>query len=119
MVSKLSVAVRGKSLGKALGTLGKALGTLKQFRFAESLRLMTVEWEGAQASQGARNHKFLMVALPENARERAHVAIRPTEALRLVVFLPARESLICLSPIFSNRCYSEDGNNSRTRGRMR
>ena len=34
-------------------------------------------------------------------------------------FCPARESSICLSPFFSDRCYSEDGNNSRTRGRMR
>ena len=45
----------------------KALGTLKQFRFAESVMLMTAEREGAKASQGARNHKIFVVALPENA----------------------------------------------------
>jgi len=46
---------------------GKALGTLKQFRFAESVRLMTAEREGAKASQGAKNHKIFVVALPGNA----------------------------------------------------
>ena len=45
----------------------KTLGTLKQFRFAESVRLMTAAWEDAKASQEARNHKFFVVALPENA----------------------------------------------------
>ena len=47
---------------------------------------MTAEREGAKASQGALNHKFFVVAMPENARERAQVAIRPTKALRLVDF---------------------------------
>ena len=42
-------------------------GTLRQFRFAESVTLMTVEREGMKASQGARNRKFFVVALPENA----------------------------------------------------
>ena len=45
----------------------KALGTLKQFRFAESVTLMTAEREGAKASQGAKNHKIFVVALPGNA----------------------------------------------------
>jgi hypothetical protein len=45
----------------------KTQGTLKQFRFAESVRLMTAEREGAKASRGARNHKFFVVALPVNA----------------------------------------------------
>ena len=40
----------------------------------------------AKASQGAENHKIFAITLPENARERAHVATRPTKALRLVVF---------------------------------
>ena len=42
-------------------------GTLKQFRFAESVRLMTAEREGAKASQRAKNHRIFVVALPENA----------------------------------------------------
>ena len=42
---------------------------------------------GAKASQGAKNHKFFAITLPENARERGHVATRPTKALSLVVFL--------------------------------
>jgi hypothetical protein len=47
---------------------------------------MTAEREGAKASQGAKNHKIFAITLPENARERAHVATRPTKAHRLVVF---------------------------------
>ena len=39
----------------------------KQFRFAESVSLMTAEREGAKASQRAKNHRIFVVALPENA----------------------------------------------------
>jgi hypothetical protein len=48
---------------------------------------MTAEREGAKASQGAKNHKIFAITLPENARERVHVAIMPTKVLRLVDFL--------------------------------
>ena len=47
---------------------------------------MTAERVGGKADQGAKNHKIFAIVLPENARERAHVAIRPTKALRLVDF---------------------------------
>ena len=35
---------------------GETQGTLRQFRFAESVTLMTAEREGAKAFYGARNH---------------------------------------------------------------
>ena len=70
---------------------------------------------GMKSPQGARNHSLFVIALPENARERDHVATRPTKAFRLVDFCPAREFSICQRRLFSNRWYSEVGNNSRTR----
>jgi hypothetical protein len=48
---------------------------------------MTVAREGTKAAQGARNRKFFVVALPENAWKRDRIAIMPTKALSLVDFL--------------------------------
>ena len=56
----------------------------------ESVTLMTAEREGVQASQGARNHTIFVITLPENARERGHVAARQTKTLRLVDFLTSK-----------------------------
>jgi hypothetical protein len=47
---------------------------------------MTAERVGAKASQGARNYQFFVVALPENARERDQVAIRPTKTPASLIF---------------------------------
>ena len=58
---------------------------------------MTAEREGVQASQGARNHTIFVITLPENARERGHVAARQTKTLRLVVFLTS-EGVVNLPP---------------------
>ena len=61
---------------------------------------MTAERERLKASQGARNYKFFVVALPENARKRDHVATMPTKALRLVDLLTIKTtgSGHCSSP---------------------
>ena len=80
---------------------------------------MTAEREGVQASQGARNHTIFVITLPENARERGHVAARQTKTLRLVDFLTSKGIVNLPQSVFPDRCYSEVGNNSRTRGRMR
>ncbi len=42
-------------------------GDTKTISVCRVSRLMTAERHGAKASQGARTHKFLVVALPENA----------------------------------------------------
>ena len=52
---------------------------------------------GAKASQGAKNHKFFAITLPENARERDHVATRATKVLPLVVFSTS-EGIVNLPP---------------------
>jgi hypothetical protein len=39
---------------------------------------------GAKAPPGARNHSLFVISLPENTRERDHVATRPTKTHRLV-----------------------------------
>ena len=48
---------------------------------------MTAKREGTKASQGARNHQFFVVLRPENARERDHVATRPTKTTASLFFL--------------------------------
>jgi hypothetical protein len=58
---------------------------------------MTTDREGAKASQGAKDHTFFVVSLPENARERDQVATRPTKTLRLFDFV-ASEGVIGLPP---------------------
>ena len=68
---------------------------------AKSVRLITVERKGMKASPVARNHKFFVVALPENACERDQVATRPTKTPASLIFRPARRSSIYLSPFFS------------------
>ena len=42
-------------------TQGETQGTLRQFRFAESVTLLTAEREGAKAFHGARNHKIFVL----------------------------------------------------------
>jgi len=46
---------------KCLVHFAETQGTQKQFRFAESVTLMTAEFEGAKASQGTRNQTIFVI----------------------------------------------------------
>ena len=73
---------------------------------------------GKSISSGTESQVFRGRAAGKRMRTRSRDK-KANENTCLVDFFTSKGIVNWLSPFFPDRCYSEDGNNSRTRGRMR